>query len=181
MLRDALAYCHAREEAGLEVEVSLVMDGKVLEAILASADMKAAMLEVGQRCQSVVCCRVSPLQKALVTKVVKDSTKRTTLAIGDGANDVGMIQSADVGVGISGQEGRQAVMSSDFAIAQFSFLVRLLLVHGQWSYRRVSRVITYFFYKVRQPPASPRGSGSHRPVRQQNGASGWRFALGAGH
>jgi P-type E1-E2 ATPase len=136
-------------ETGAEaLSMSLVLDGKVLEAILASDELKQLMLDVGQCCKSVICCRVSPLQKAVVTKVVKESTKRTTLAIGDGANDVGMIQSADVGVGISGQEGRQAVMSSDFAIAQFSFLVRLLLVHGQWSYRRISRVITYFFYKV---------------------------------
>lgn len=127
--------------------------------MLASEELKSLMLEAGQMSQSVICCRVSPLQKALVAKMVKESTGKITLAIGDGANDVGMIQSADVGVGISGQEGRQAVMSSDFAIAQFHFLVKLLLVHGQWSYRRLARVILYFFYKVRLssfiPPVIP--------------------------
>ncbi|MCD7470575.1 hypothetical protein HAX54_010544 [Datura stramonium] len=85
-------------------------------------------------------------QKALVTRLVKNGTGKITLAVGDGANDVGMLQEADVGVGISGVEGMQAVMSSDVAIAQFRFLERLLLVHGHWCYRRIS-VICYFFYK----------------------------------
>ncbi|KAJ1416511.1 P-type ATPase [Sesbania bispinosa] len=81
------------------------------------------------------------------TKLVKLGTGKTTLSIGDGANDVGMLQEADIGVGISGAEGMQAVMASDFAIAQFRFLERLLLVHGHWCYRRISMMICYFFYK----------------------------------
>ncbi|MBA0732168.1 hypothetical protein Gogos_016275 [Gossypium gossypioides] len=83
----------------------------------------------------------------IVTRLVKTKTGSTTLAIGDGANDVGMLQEADIGVGISGVEGMQAVMSSDIAIAQFRFLERLLLVHGHWCYRRISSMICYFFYK----------------------------------
>lgn len=71
----------------------------------------------------------------------------TTLSIGDGANDVSMIQMADVGVGISGQEGMQAVMAADFSLARFRLLERLLLVHGHWSYDRLARMIVYFFYK----------------------------------
>ncbi|CAI7931744.1 unnamed protein product, partial [Closterium sp. NIES-54] len=82
-----------------------------------------------------------------VTRLVKDGTGRTTLGIGDGANDVGMIHEADIGVGISGVEGQQAVMASDFAIAQFKYLERLLLVHGHWSYKRIANAVTYFFYK----------------------------------
>ncbi|KAK6116483.1 hypothetical protein DH2020_049776 [Rehmannia glutinosa] len=82
-----------------------------------------------------------------VTSLVKKGAKRITLSIGDGANDVSMIQAAHVGVGISGQEGMQAVMASDFAIAQFRFLTDLLLVHGRWSYHRICKVVTYFFYK----------------------------------
>ena len=70
-----------------------------------------------------------------------------TLAIGDGANDVSMIQTADVGVGISGQEGMQAVMASDFAVTRFKFLERLVLVHGHWNYDRLARMVLYFFYK----------------------------------
>ncbi|MCO5605897.1 hypothetical protein L7F22_060083 [Adiantum nelumboides] len=82
-----------------------------------------------------------------VTKLVKTRTGDITLGIGDGANDVGMIQEAHVGVGISGVEGMQATMASDFAIAQFRFLERLLLVHGSWCYKRISHMICYFFYK----------------------------------
>ncbi|KAJ8949862.1 hypothetical protein NQ318_010496 [Aromia moschata] len=70
-----------------------------------------------------------------------------TLAIGDGANDVSMIQTADVGIGISGQEGMQAVMAADFALSRFKYLERLLLVHGHWSYDRLAKMILYFFYK----------------------------------
>jgi len=95
----------------------------------------------------VICCRVSPLQKALVVRLVKRGINATTLSIGDGANDVPMIQEAQVGVGISGKEGRQAVMAADYAIAQFRFLVPLLLVHGHWSYRRMSVLLLYSFYK----------------------------------
>lgn len=79
--------------------------------------------------------------------LVKKRTSDMTLAIGDGANDVSMIQMADVGVGISGQEGRQAVMSSDFAMGQFRFLVPLLLVHGHWNYQRLGYMILYNFYR----------------------------------
>lgn len=94
-----------------------------------------------------VSSRVSPLQKALVVKLVKKNLPSLTLAIGDGANDVSMIQAAHVGVGISGVEGLQAARSADVAIGQFRFLRKLLLVHGAWSYQRISRVILYSYYK----------------------------------
>ena len=94
-------------------------------------------VEVSSHCRSVLCCRVSPLQKAQVVELIKTSKKAITLAIGDGANDVSMIKMAHIGVGISGLEGRQAVLASDFSIAQFRFLQRLLLVHGRWSYLRM--------------------------------------------
>ncbi|CAH8357478.1 unnamed protein product [Eruca vesicaria subsp. sativa] len=86
--------------------------------------------------EDVIFCRSSPKQKALVTRLVKTGTGKTSLAIGDGANDVGMLQEADIGVGISGVEGMQALMSSDNAIAQFRYsrpwsLVLLQnLIHG---------------------------------------------------
>jgi len=91
--------------------------------------------------------RVSPLQKALVVKLVKKNQKAILLAIGDGANDVSMIQAAHVGVGISGVEGLQAARSADVAISQFRFLKKLLLVHGAWSYQRLSKLILFSFYK----------------------------------
>ncbi|XP_047740035.1 phospholipid-transporting ATPase ID-like [Hyalella azteca] len=79
--------------------------------------------------------------------LVKRHMKAVTLAIGDGANDVSMIKTAHIGVGISGQEGMQAVLSSDYSMAQFRYLERLLLVHGRWSYYRMCKFLRYFFYK----------------------------------
>ncbi|OIT29881.1 PREDICTED: putative phospholipid-transporting ATPase 9 [Nicotiana attenuata] len=125
---------------------ALIIDGKSLTYAL-DDDVKNMFLDLAIRCASVICCRSSPKQKALVTRLVKSGTGKITLAVGDGANDVGMLQEADIGVGISGVEGMQAVMSSDVAIAQFRFLERLLLVHGHWCYRRISSMICYFFYK----------------------------------
>lgn len=104
-------------------------------------------IEVASQCKAVICCRVTPLQKAQVVDLIKRSKNAVTLAIGDGANDVSMIKTAHIGVGISGQEGMQAVLSSDYSIAQFRFLERLLLVHGRWSYYRMSKFLRYFFYK----------------------------------
>ncbi|KAI0748707.1 phospholipid-translocating P-type ATPase [Daedaleopsis nitida] len=125
----------------------LVIDGSALGYALADEKHKHLLLRLAMQCEGVICCRVSPLQKALVVKLVKDGVGAMTLAIGDGANDVSMIQAADVGVGISGEEGLQAVNSSDYAIAQFRFLKRLLLVHGHWSYARNGNMIVNFFYK----------------------------------
>lgn len=125
---------------------ALIIDGKSLVYAL-EEDLKKMFLDLAVACSSVICCRSSPKQKALVTRLVKEETGKTTLAIGDGANDVGMLQEADIGVGISGVEGMQAVMSSDISIAQFKYLERLLLVHGHWCYRRISSMICYFFYK----------------------------------
>ncbi|KAJ3907391.1 phospholipid-translocating ATPase [Lentinula edodes] len=125
----------------------LVIDGAALGDAFADENNKDLLLRLAMLCEGVICCRVSPLQKALVVKLVKDGLGAMTLAIGDGANDVSMIQAADVGVGISGEEGLQAVNSSDYAIAQFRFLKRLLLVHGHWSYARNGNMILNFFYK----------------------------------
>ncbi|KAG4124783.1 hypothetical protein ERO13_D10G059600v2 [Gossypium hirsutum] len=125
---------------------ALIIDGKTLAYALGD-DVKQQFLVLAVQCASVICCRVSPKQKALVTRLVKEGTGKTTLAIGDGANDVGMIKEADIGVGISGVEGMQAVMASDFSIAQFRFLERLLVVHGHWCYKRIAQMVCYFFYK----------------------------------
>uniref|UniRef100_A0A8C1P7U1 Phospholipid-transporting ATPase n=1 Tax=Cyprinus carpio TaxID=7962 RepID=A0A8C1P7U1_CYPCA len=104
-------------------------------------------VDMACECSAVICCRVTPKQKANVVSLVKRYKKAVTLSIGDGANDVNMIKTADIGVGISGQEGMQAVMSSDYAFAQFRYLQRLLLVHGRWSYIRMCKFLRYFFYK----------------------------------
>ncbi|XP_012484831.1 probable phospholipid-transporting ATPase 4 [Gossypium raimondii] len=125
---------------------ALIIDGKTLAYAL-EEDMKFLFLGLAVDCASVICCRVSPKQKALVTRLVKEGTGKVTLGIGDGANDVGMIQEADIGVGISGVEGMQAVMASDFSVSQFRFLERLLVVHGHWCYKRIAQMVCYFFYK----------------------------------
>ncbi|NXP21627.1 AT8B1 ATPase, partial [Scytalopus superciliaris] len=104
-------------------------------------------VDLACECRAVICCRVTPKQKAMVVELVQKYKKAVTLAIGDGANDVNMIKTAHIGVGISGQEGMQAVMSSDYSFGQFRYLQRLLLVHGRWSYIRMCKFLRYFFYK----------------------------------
>ena len=133
----------------LQTNTALVVTGTALSHILGHPDLERALLTVARCCRSVIACRVSPQQKASIVQMVRVNVvpRPMTLAIGDGANDVGMIQRAEVGVGISGKEGLQAVNAADFAIAQFRFLRRLLLVHGRWSYRRMTKVVLYSFYK----------------------------------
>lgn len=126
---------------------ALVIDGDSLKLLLQD-QFRQKFLLLCKNCKAVLCCRVSPSQKAAVVHLVKSGLDVMTLSVGDGANDVAMIQEADVGVGIAGEEGRQAVMSSDYAIGQFRFLQRLILVHGRWSYRRLAETIANFFYKV---------------------------------
>uniref|UniRef100_A0AAQ5YJN0 Phospholipid-transporting ATPase n=1 Tax=Amphiprion ocellaris TaxID=80972 RepID=A0AAQ5YJN0_AMPOC len=118
-----------------------------LQAFALEKNMQLELLRTACMCQTVICCRVTPLQKAQVVQLVKKYKQAVTLAIGDGANDVSMIKAAHIGVGISGQEGMQAVLSSDFSFAQFRYLQRLLLVHGRWSYLRMCKFLQYFFYK----------------------------------
>uniref|UniRef100_A0A8C2HT63 Phospholipid-transporting ATPase n=1 Tax=Cyprinus carpio TaxID=7962 RepID=A0A8C2HT63_CYPCA len=129
------------EDEKVDGEYGLVINGHSLVREILELLRTACM------CQAVICCRVTPLQKAQVVELVKKHKKAVTLAIGDGANDVSMIKTAHIGVGISGQEGMQAVLSSDFSFAQFRYLQRLLLVHGRWSYLRMCKFLRYFFYK----------------------------------
>ncbi|KAL0584012.1 hypothetical protein ABG067_006109 [Albugo candida] len=125
---------------------ALVIDGETLE--LALEDCPELLIEFVEKTAAVIACRVSPAQKAQLVRLVRErNPKVRTLAIGDGANDVSMIQAAHVGVGISGQEGMQAANSSDYSIAQFKYLRRLLLVHGRWNYIRMGKLILYIFYK----------------------------------
>ncbi|KAF8795476.1 phospholipid-transporting ATPase VB-like isoform X2 [Argiope bruennichi] len=125
---------------------ALVIDGRTLAYVL-DKPLAELFLNLAQHCTSVLCCRATPLQKAYIVSLVKETLGVTTLAIGDGANDVSMIQTGDVGIGISGKEGMQAVMASDFTMTRFKHLERLLLVHGHWCYDRLARTILYFFYK----------------------------------
>ncbi|CAO1620351.1 unnamed protein product [Sympodiomycopsis kandeliae] len=133
---------------GVEGKTSyaVVIDGETLRYALDPA-LKPLFLALTTQCETVICCRVSPAQKALTVKLVKDGKDAMTLAIGDGANDVSMIQEAHCGVGIAGVEGAQASMSADYAIGQFRYLTKLLLVHGHWSYVRIADMHKVFFFK----------------------------------
>ncbi|KAL8555179.1 hypothetical protein ACS0TY_003115 [Phlomoides rotata] len=145
-LEDALQLCKKlTTRAGIS-QLALIIDGTSLVYIL-ETELEEQLFKLACNCTVVLCCRVAPLQKAGIVALIKNRTEDMTLAIGDGANDVSMIQKADVGIGISGQEGRQAVMASDFAMGQFRFLVELLLVHGHWNYQRMSYMILYNFYR----------------------------------
>lgn len=137
---------HAGEEGVSDGPLALIIDGNSLVYIL-EKDLETELFDLATSCRAVICCRVAPLQKAGIVDLIKSRTDDMTLAIGDGANDVSMIQMADVGVGLCGQEGRQAVMASDFAMGQFRFLKRLLLVHGHWNYQRVGYLVLYNFYR----------------------------------
>eukprot|EP01012_Entosiphon_sulcatum_P035313 TRINITY_DN4481_c0_g1_i1.p1 TRINITY_DN4481_c0_g1~~TRINITY_DN4481_c0_g1_i1.p1 ORF type:complete len:2551 (-),score=385.14 TRINITY_DN4481_c0_g1_i1:287-7939(-) len=130
--------------------LALVIEGSCLRIVLESPELTEALYELLQRCTAVVCSRMSPGQKASVARLIADRKKKgggIVLAIGDGANDVSMIQTAHIGVGISGYEGYHAANSSDYSIAQFRFLWRLLMVHGRWNYNRIAELLLYSFYK----------------------------------
>lgn len=129
-----------------DLHYGMVVDGHCLA--IALIHHRALLADVTKHCEAVVCCRMSPIQKAEVVKLVKEfPEKPTTAAIGDGANDVSMIQEAHIGLGIMGKEGRQAVRCADFAFARFHYLRRVLFIHGQWYYWRISSLAMYFFYK----------------------------------
>lgn len=126
---------------------ALIVSGDALLKAMQPELVKELMV-VANACSAVLCCRVSPQQKAQVVQMVRKALPDVrTLGIGDGANDVNMICAAHVGIGISGLEGQQAVRSSDFAVAQFAYLQRLLFVHGREAYRRNSVLVCYNFYK----------------------------------
>ena len=126
----------------------MVIAGASLAIIDQFDDAKQMFLDIGDQVDVVLACRVSPQQKADIVNMVKSRhANKTTLAIGDGANDVNMILQAHVGVGILGKEGQQAARSADYAIGQFKFLKTLLFFHGREAYRRNSFMVLYTFYK----------------------------------
>lgn len=147
-------------EKGSSVHTVLVVDGNTLHAIQDEPRTQQLFHAIIPAVDSVVCCRASPSQKALLVAAIKHpkptgglfswlgSPRRPlTLAIGDGANDLAMITTAHVGIGVSGKEGQQAARIADFSIAQFRFLARLLLVHGRWNYHRTTRFVLAAFWK----------------------------------
>ncbi|KAM9848920.1 phospholipid-transporting ATPase IC [Aulostomus maculatus] len=138
----------AMDKEMAKAKMAVVLTGPELVEFEQRPEWGAAFMSLAAQCQSVLCCRVTPGQKANIVALVKKHTSLVTLSIGDGANDVNMIKTAHVGVGLTGVEGGQAVQNADFALSQFRFLQRLLLVHGRWSYRRISLFLQYFLYKT---------------------------------
>ncbi|KAH8801635.1 putative phospholipid-transporting ATPase [Xylogone sp. PMI_703] len=126
----------------------IVVDGQTLAEIDDNETLSRLFFDLVVIADAVICCRASPSQKAsLVKKIRTKVASSITLAIGDGANDIAMIQEAHVGIGISGKEGLQAARISDYSIAQFRFLQRLLFVHGRWNYVRTGKYILGTFWK----------------------------------
>ena len=110
--------------------------------------MRETLAVLGNACRSVVACRARKDQKAKMLSLIrKNVAKSCCSAIGDGANDVAMIKEGQIGVGIIGKEGREAMMASDFAIGKFMFLRSLLLVHGRYNYKRFAIFLYFSVYK----------------------------------
>jgi len=128
------------------INFGLIIEGEAIDHCL-SEDAADLFWNLIKKCRSVVACRCSPLQKSMIVSFVKKRSKRVTLAIGDGGNDVNMIKTANIGVGIFGKEGYQAAYSSDFAISQFKYLKRLIYNHGRFSLERNSYFVYFFFFK----------------------------------
>ncbi|XP_058653414.1 phospholipid-transporting ATPase IG isoform X2 [Onychostoma macrolepis] len=135
-------------------DYGFIVDGATLSLVMNppreadASQYRSLFLQICQNCTAVLCCRMAPLQKAQIVKMVKNSKgSPITLSIGDGANDVSMILEAHVGIGIKGKEGRQAVRNSDYAIPKLKHLKKLLLAHGHLYYVRIAHLVQYFFYK----------------------------------
>lgn len=132
----------------IKKKFALIIGMDELSKIFGDEILTSLFYELSHKCNTVLCCRVTPKQKAQVVKLIKIKNPNiTTLAVGDGANDVNMITSADIGIGILGKEGMQASRASDYSIGQFQFLSKLLYVHGREIYRKNSFVVVYNFYK----------------------------------
>ncbi|GBM70525.1 putative phospholipid-transporting ATPase IIB [Araneus ventricosus] len=123
----------------------LIIRGDCLELCLKF--YPSEFMELACQCPAVVCCRCSPTQKAEVVRLIQLETGKRTCAVGDGGNDVSMIQAADVGIGIVGKEGKQASLAADFSVTQFSHIARLILVHGRYSYKRSAALSQFVIHR----------------------------------
>jgi len=139
---------NSKRSNGSKKSKALIVDGSSLLLIMKDKEIKKLFLQFSQTCKSVICCRMSPDQKREIVDLIKIGIPTScTLAVGDGSNDVAMITTAHVGVGIYGVEGIQAVNASDYSIGQFKFLQSLLLKHGRYNYLRTSTMMSFIFYK----------------------------------
>ncbi|KAK4222902.1 hypothetical protein QBC38DRAFT_65854 [Podospora fimiseda] len=126
----------------------LVLDGPTLSVLQSSQELFDRFVSLSLIIHSVILSRATPLQKSLLVTSLRSASKKSiTLSIGDGLNDLSMLSSAHIGIGISGREGLQAARVADYSIAQFRFLAKLLLVHGRWNYSRTAKFVLSTFWK----------------------------------
>lgn len=123
----------------------LLIDGTSLALFM--TQLKDDFVKVAVKLPAVIACRCTPQQKADVATMIRESTRKRVCCIGDGGNDVSMIQAADVGVGIVGKEGKQASLAADFSIIQFCHLTKLLLWHGRNSYKRSAKLAQFVIHR----------------------------------
>ncbi|OAG11063.1 phospholipid-translocating P-type ATPase [Paraphaeosphaeria sporulosa] len=128
-----------------KTDACLLIDGESLALML--NHYRQEFISIAVQLPAVVACRCSPTQKADVAYLIRDYTKKRVCCIGDGGNDVSMIQAADVGVGIVGKEGKQASLAADFSIEQFCYLVKLLVWHGRNSYKRSAKLSQFVIHR----------------------------------
>ncbi|KAJ4934133.1 hypothetical protein JOQ06_006938 [Pogonophryne albipinna] len=173
-----------RGEAHLELnafrrkhDCALVISGDSLEVCLKYYEYE--FMELACQCPAVVCCRCTPTQKAQIVRLLQERTGKLTCAVGDGGNDVSMIQEADCGVGVEGKEGKQASLAADFSVTQFKHLGRLLMVHGRNSYKRSAALSQFVIHRslcisamqTPQCPSEPPLSPTHTPTHHTQSSS----------
>ena len=122
-----------------------ILDGDTLDLALKHCEKE--FFETTMKAPSVVCCRCSPTQKRIIVKTIKKYTEARTAAVGDGGNDVAMIQEADVGIGIVGKEGLQASLAADYSIKEFKSLNVLLLWWGRIAYKNTSTMANFIIHR----------------------------------
>lgn len=128
-----------------QTESCLLIDGESLGLMLGY--FRQDFITIAVKLPAVIACRCSPTQKAEVAQLIRQYTKKRVCCIGDGGNDVSMIQAADVGIGIVGKEGRQASLAADFSITQFCHLTKLLVWHGRNSYKRSAKLAQFIIHR----------------------------------
>ena len=126
---------------------TIIIEGSAIDTCMEKGRAGELFFELVKDSRSLICCRSSPSQKSKIVEFIKKNSDGLTLSIGDGGNDVNMIKTAHVGIGIFGKEGYQAAYNSDYAISQFKYLKRLLFVDGRFSLARNSYFIYHYFFK----------------------------------
>ena len=123
----------------------LVIDGTTIATALLYCEEN--FMQIASASPAVVCSRVSPTQKTAIVEAISKYSNCRVAAIGDGGNDVGMIQAAHVGIGIVGKEGQQASLAADFSVNEFKVIEELILWHGRLSYKRTAKLGNFVFHR----------------------------------